>query len=149
MGSTRCAYEIASGRRQWPNRDPIGERGGINLYGFVGNRPINAVDSDGRITFVIFDFEGFHDYGHVGLITSTPDGGFTRLDYNHGIPYEKSSDDLESLIHTGDDAAFFLPDGTLRMRWMSSFKLTKEIQPGAHILITELLLLKKSLKTDM
>lgn len=21
----------------WPSRDPIGERGGVNLYGFVGN----------------------------------------------------------------------------------------------------------------
>ena len=26
------------------NRDPIGESGGINLYGFVGNNPINRID---------------------------------------------------------------------------------------------------------
>ena len=53
-GSTRCAYKTASGRRQWPNRDPIGERGGVNLYGFVGNTPINFVDTDGRFPFAVF-----------------------------------------------------------------------------------------------
>ena len=26
------------------NHDPIGERGGLNLYGFVGNNPISALD---------------------------------------------------------------------------------------------------------
>jgi hypothetical protein len=31
------------------SRDPIGERGGLNLYGFVGNRPINEVDFLGLI----------------------------------------------------------------------------------------------------
>ena len=32
---------------RWINRDPIGEVGGINLYGFVGNSPTNYYDSDG------------------------------------------------------------------------------------------------------
>jgi hypothetical protein len=30
--------------KNWLNRDPIGERGGLNLYGYVGNNPINRVD---------------------------------------------------------------------------------------------------------
>jgi uncharacterized protein RhaS with RHS repeats len=29
---------------RWQSRDPIGEDGGINLYGYVGNKPIDAVD---------------------------------------------------------------------------------------------------------
>ena len=29
---------------RWLTQDPIGERGGINLYGFVGNNPINHID---------------------------------------------------------------------------------------------------------
>jgi hypothetical protein len=29
---------------RWPSRDPIGERGGVNLYGFVGNEPLVWVD---------------------------------------------------------------------------------------------------------
>ena len=29
---------------RWPSRDPIEERGGVNLYGFVGNNGVNGVD---------------------------------------------------------------------------------------------------------
>jgi len=29
---------------RWPSRDPIGERGGINLYGMVGNDSVNLYD---------------------------------------------------------------------------------------------------------
>src|SRR5271167_381453 len=43
-GSRACAYKTASGRGNWPNRDPIGERGGINLYEDVRNNPVRYVD---------------------------------------------------------------------------------------------------------
>ena len=43
------AMKTASGIPCWPSRDPIGERGGMNLYGFVGNNGISYVDGDGRI----------------------------------------------------------------------------------------------------
>jgi RHS repeat-associated protein len=35
-------YAPAIGR--WTTRDPLGETGGINLYAFVGNNPVNWVD---------------------------------------------------------------------------------------------------------
>jgi hypothetical protein len=35
-------YDPKSGR--WPSRDPIGEEGGVNLYGFIGNDGVNAWD---------------------------------------------------------------------------------------------------------
>ncbi len=35
-------YNPTTGR--WPNRDPIEEEGGINLYGFVKNRPTGVID---------------------------------------------------------------------------------------------------------
>ena len=38
-------YSQSTGR--WPNRDPMGENGGLNLYGFVGNNPMGFVDSLG------------------------------------------------------------------------------------------------------
>jgi RHS repeat-associated protein len=34
---------------RWLNRDPIGEEGGINLYGFVENNPVNWIDPWGLI----------------------------------------------------------------------------------------------------
>jgi len=39
------AYDPELGR--WLSRDPIGENGGLNLYAYVGNTPINAIDSYG------------------------------------------------------------------------------------------------------
>jgi len=30
--------------QRWLNQDPIGERGGLNLYAYVGNNPVNWVD---------------------------------------------------------------------------------------------------------
>ena len=41
------AYNPALGR--WLSRDPIGENGGANLFGFVNNRPTGLVDIDGRV----------------------------------------------------------------------------------------------------
>jgi RHS repeat-associated protein len=39
-------YQPGTGR--WPNRDPIGEDDGPNLYAYVRNRAVNFVDIDGR-----------------------------------------------------------------------------------------------------
>jgi len=39
------AYDSRLGR--WLSRDPLGEEGGINLYGYVGNSPVNSWDSLG------------------------------------------------------------------------------------------------------
>jgi RHS repeat-associated protein len=38
-------YDPATQR--WLNRDPIGEEGGVNLYGYVGNDPIDLIDPFG------------------------------------------------------------------------------------------------------
>jgi RHS repeat-associated protein len=39
-------YNPSTGR--WPNRDPIEEQGGLNLYGFVYNNPVNFFDPTGQ-----------------------------------------------------------------------------------------------------
>ncbi len=49
-------YNPESGR--WLNRDPIEEKGGYNIYAFVGNWTINLVDIDGRGTFSRNPWEG-------------------------------------------------------------------------------------------
>ena len=44
QGKSCYHYETASGRSNWPNRDPIAEQGGLNLYGFVLNDGVNFWD---------------------------------------------------------------------------------------------------------
>jgi RHS repeat-associated protein len=41
------SYDPTTGR--WPSRDPIGERGGVNLYGFVGNDGVSRWDYLGQL----------------------------------------------------------------------------------------------------
>ena len=40
-------YDSVGGVFIWPNRDPIQEAGGLNLYGYVGNDPVNYYDPFG------------------------------------------------------------------------------------------------------
>jgi RHS repeat-associated protein len=42
-------YNPSTGR--WLNRDPIGERGGLNLYGMVGNDALNFADYLGLVIY--------------------------------------------------------------------------------------------------
>jgi hypothetical protein len=44
-------YDPQTGR--WPSRDPIGEMGGMNLYGFVGNDGLDTIDYLGQELFGI------------------------------------------------------------------------------------------------
>jgi hypothetical protein len=46
-GLRGCGYKTASGRGKWPNRDPIEELGGNNLYNFVLNEPVGLIDFKG------------------------------------------------------------------------------------------------------
>jgi hypothetical protein len=49
----RATGYYAPGLQRWINRDPIGEDGGKNLYGFVHRNPVSLVDPDGRIAPII------------------------------------------------------------------------------------------------
>jgi len=44
----------APGFQRWLTRDPIGEAGGLNVYDFVGNRPVGLVDPLGHNFFTRF-----------------------------------------------------------------------------------------------
>ena len=59
-------YNPSTGR--WLNRDPIGEMGGANLFGFLGNEPVGGIDPFGAYVWIIRD-----DCGHVRLSDFPPD----------------------------------------------------------------------------
>jgi hypothetical protein len=44
QGNRPSLTKTVSGRTYWPSRDPIGERGGVNLYGMVGNNAVGYWD---------------------------------------------------------------------------------------------------------
>ena len=56
----------APGLGNWMSRDPLGEAGGLNLYGYVGNDPVNMMDADGlvpvQLTWVRMKWAGGQQY---------------------------------------------------------------------------------------
>ena len=46
-GCGPCGYKTVSGRSKWVNRDPLEERGGLNLYAFALNEPTVLIDNLG------------------------------------------------------------------------------------------------------
>jgi RHS repeat-associated protein len=66
------AYEPRLGR--WLSRDPIAENGGINLYGYVGNDPINMIDTLGLDRII-------SDGGHTTVHVQNESGGWTKIHF--------------------------------------------------------------------
>ena len=95
------AYDSLTAR--WLSRDPIAEEGGINLYGYVFNDPVNAYDPDGREA-IMTSREG----GKVAASTSkqflaalaaAPDGSLTRIVFvgSHGNSRAQGLDASEAM----------------------------------------------------
>jgi uncharacterized protein RhaS with RHS repeats len=47
LGIQEASAYYDPGVQRWINRDPIGEEGGRNLYGYVENRPVDWIDAFG------------------------------------------------------------------------------------------------------
>ena len=82
-------YDAVNGR--WLNRDPIAERGGINLYGMVGNDPVNR-----------WDYLGLRDLSSQELLTISElrsrAGGVKGVNPKLAEALEATASDFESLI---------------------------------------------------
>ncbi|MEP2775849.1 MAG: RHS repeat-associated core domain-containing protein [Luteolibacter sp.] len=64
-------YDPVTGR--WPSRDPIAERGGVNLYGFVQNSGLNKFDVLGMKKWTI---QGGKPLGGVNDSSAKGDSGY-------------------------------------------------------------------------
>jgi len=104
-------YDPLTGR--WPLRDPIGERGGVNLYGFVGNDGVNRWDLLGM------------------RAESGPDGKYQEKDPDNSLckcfrPYFKFVPGLLGGIHPAEidwRNATPLPDPEPKTRYFDENKL--------------------------
>jgi RHS repeat-associated protein len=97
---------------RWLSRDPIGEAGGINLYGYVGNDPINMIDPLGlkeiglsggysiridqwnRGSGTDFQIHVLQKGKEVGIVTSK--GGF-QLDHG-GRRFDRPANTIPSAV---------------------------------------------------
>ncbi len=128
---------------RWPSRDPIGEEGGVNVYGFVGNGPLMKLDRLGMAKLTVSD----NCKGHESLLQN-----FTYIAEDEPIDPrsgKKESANLRSLpqpghnvdadaVYPGDGSAYKIPDncvaeidcvcvdsppGSGKMVWKASFKV--------------------------
>jgi hypothetical protein len=86
-GSRGYAYKTVSGRHEWPSRDPNQERGGLNLYGYVGNNPVNFYDPYGLIGWgVVGGVSGTLGFGPGWSGTASAGVGFFFGPNSNGTP---------------------------------------------------------------
>ena len=114
-------YDPQTGR--WPSRDPIGERGGLNLYGFVGNKSINLIDYIGLFSvnegsnshYVTSDGDNIHvSIGAEGdCFSDSCDTCFGELQINLlvGIWTKKGNVDTDKIMNQTNGANAFLEVG--------------------------------------
>jgi hypothetical protein len=88
FSSSQAAYD--PNRGQWLSRDPIGEKGGLNLYAYVSNDPIDMIDPLGLShkcfkKFLITEFKdktGTHDNTLAPGDAASGVPGYTPADFD-------------------------------------------------------------------
>jgi RHS repeat-associated protein len=71
-------YDSVTGR--WPSRDPIGEKGGINIYGFIGNNGVSLIDKLGLSEFIGNPFSKETGRGKPGEIRNHTKYSYGRME---------------------------------------------------------------------
>jgi len=89
-------YDPLTGR--WPSRDPIGEKGGINLYGFVNNDGVDKLDVNGQ--YVVWSPQWVDEgavikNGHLWVAAWLD----PMLTYNHNDNTKKDNSGYVNMTH--------------------------------------------------
>ena len=81
------AYDPELGR--WISRDPIAEQGGLNLYEYVGNRPVRDIDAYGLDVKIKYKDGSEQTFANASELMdglrNSPDGSISEIDISgHG-----------------------------------------------------------------
>lgn len=98
----------------WLNRDPLGEKGGANVYAFVGNAPVGRIDAEGRATWIPYPPPGHWVDDPVS--SDQPSGGWSPTTYQWS-PGSCGKDFYSAFIQVGLGGSIlkpspFVDDGT-------------------------------------
>jgi RHS repeat-associated protein len=95
-------YDPTHGR--WLNRDPIEESGGLNLYGFVGNDPVNGVDVLGMSEML----DGLYGYRYLLYSSAEYRAQHMHQQEVYARVYGQWIQDARAAAKAGADMANFL-----------------------------------------
>ena len=91
------AMKTVSGIPYWPSRDPIGEKGGVNLYGFVRNDGLDQVDNFGMeptTKLLLIVGPDLAEYGDLKWVTNPmrSNEDYDIFHYRQGDPLSQRND---------------------------------------------------------
>jgi len=90
--ATYRALDSQSGR--WLNRDPLGQAAGLNMYDYVGNNPVNAIDPSG-LFLLAFMVSGEAEAGNVV-------GAGAQVSAGYGLAAENSWTGVLGTLFVGE-----------------------------------------------
>ena len=112
------AYDPDLGR--WLSRDPIGESGGVNLYSYVNNMVMNAIDGDGLDAIVLLAPNAVRRAGHIAILVGSNDTGWTYYSRNGYGGWPFTGDSVRKSYDTYED---FKNDTAESSRYSAAYHL--------------------------